>query len=160
MKYIAGLAFLVVIGLHPVNAQQSDTVFDPEFMEFLGMIEQAPREEAGRKLDEFGQRLKISEAQQIAWLDFKNFVLAQIEQKQLRVSRFQERMRARNGKPLTSPEGLNLKITHLQQQLEDAQRALVIVENLYFTFDATQKSIFDQGMRHLWIKNQLKKRGL
>ncbi len=146
----------LVIGLSLSVAATDDGMMDPEFLEFFAALYGDPVEEASIKLDEFANKLSITERQQPAWNSFKQYFLDQMQVKQQRAAELKEFVRARNGKPLTTPESLELKMKHMEMQLADAQQAKAVIDDLYGQLDSEQQSLFDRVMRHIWLKNKMK----
>lgn len=144
----------LVIGLSLSVAATDDEMMDPEFLEFFAALYGDPVEEASIKLDEFANKLNITERQEPAWSNFKQFFLDQMQVKQQRAAELREFVRSRNGKPLTTPESLELKMKHMEMQLADAQQAKAVIDDLYGLLNSEQQSLFDRVMRHIWQKNK------
>ena len=140
------------------KAQDAVEPVDPEFLAFFAAIYNDPVERASLRLDDFAERMKINDKQNAEWRAFKNMFLDLFEKRRTRLEDFRLVIEERNGKPLSTPESIDLKIHSLQQQIADTQSAQLVIQKLYLKLDDTQKAIFDQGMRALWFKNKMRHR--
>ncbi len=151
-------SLLLLTSLSAAIAETKDESLDLEFMEFFAAIYGDPMAEVDAKLDGFASKLKITTAQQVAWNEFKHRFINQLTLKKQRIEEFKAMVSARNGKRFTTPESLELKISILKQQLADSYNAMSTIQKLYTRLDESQRTLFDNGMRHLWFKKQMHKR--
>lgn len=156
MKNLIFSLLLFIVAL-PASADSYDESLDVEFMEFFAAIYVDPMEVVDSKLTEFGSKLNITSAQQDIWNEFKQLVINQMNQKRQRIESFKTKVKTRNGKRFTTPESLALKINHLELQLIDSQQVQSTIVRLYSQLDESQKTLFDNGMRYLWLKKQMRK---
>ena len=152
------IGLFLLMSFSAAEAESIDESLDIEFMEFFAAIYVDPMEKVEVKLDSFAVKLGITSEQQGAWDEFKQLFMDQLSQKHQRVQEFKSKVGARNGKRFTTPESLTLKISILEQQLIDSRNAKSTIDYLYDRLDQSQKTLFDAGMRHLWLKKQMQKR--
>jgi len=156
-KLLASTLTGVVLMTSTSALAEENVMLDPEFMEFFSAMYADHVEEAGYKLDEFANKLQISDAQTTEWNAFKSFFLEQMQTKQQRAMKMKQMMEARQGQPFTTPEALNIHLRHLQQQQNDAAQAKLVIEDLYQVLGPKQHLFFDQVMRHIWFKERMQK---
>ncbi|TQV72095.1 hypothetical protein FLL45_17895 [Aliikangiella marina] len=156
LKFVFGL----LVGCLTLTSKADNPIepVDPEFLAFFASIYNDPVERAELRLDDFAEKLVITKQQQPEWEKFKQYFLKQFERRQERLEDFRIAVQDRNGKPLTTPESLTIKIQSLEQQVSEAKIALRIIGQLYESLDASQKAIFDQGAKAIWLKNKMRQR--
>jgi len=151
-------SLLLLTSFSAVSEDTNVESLDPEFMEFFAAIYEDPTDKVAAKLDGFAVKLNITPDQQSAWNAFKQLITNNMLLKRKRTEEFKNRFKARNGKRFTTLESIQLKIEMLNRQLQESREVLPIIEDLYVRLDATQKTLFDNGMRHLWFKKLKRKR--